>query len=132
MSAPLADHGDVEAALAPWLEEATGHRVVTDLPGDLEAHLPLHQISKTDGAEKAAGFDYAEVEIETYGSDREEAVTAAERARNYMSHSLVGELTTTMRVTRVKVDQTPTVVMYENPSLRRVIHIYGLWIKHTV
>ncbi len=125
-------HGDLELALAPALETATGHRAVTDLPDDLTDELPLYQVGKTNGLSLAAGFDFAEVDIETYGGDRAEAVAAAEVARNYMAHQLVGALTSTMTVTRVRCSRTPTIVLYENPNLRRAVATYGLWIKYTL
>ncbi len=130
MSLQVADFADLEKALCPALETWTGQRVVTDLPEDLVDHLPLHQIGKISGQQIAVDFDHVELNIDTYGPDRATAVAAAEHARNYMQHALVGALSPALTITRVRCDRTPTVVLYENPNLRRVVHVYGLWVKH--
>lgn len=125
-------YADVERALVPALAAATGHRVVTDLPADLGADLPLYQVAKVGGSGIAPGFDYVEIDVDAYGGDREGAVAAAEAARWYLTRELVGPLGESMTVTRVRADALPRIVLYENPALRRAVATYGLWIKHTV
>lgn len=114
-------HADVELLLTGWLRDRLGalaERVLTDLPADLEAHLPTVALARTGGG--ADRFrDLPVVDVDVYAATRQQAVELANLINDLMLHQLPGAAGSGATVQTVAVQVGPRRLPYDNPVMTR-------------
>lgn len=111
---------DVERVLLGWLRpQLTGVTVLTDLPANLEARLPLLQIVRVGGGRDFSWrLDVARVDIDAYAATRTAAADLAGQVRTLLG-TLPNVQTGGALVVRVAEETGPSWRPELNPNLRR-------------
>ena len=116
---------DIEALLVTYLKSATGRRVVTDLPGDLETLLPLIQVVRTPSP---AGYrlDRPLVDVSVWGAkaQRSQVSNLSQQVLDLVVDDLPGTRRPTGVVTAATVEVAPNWRPDPNPNLCRYLASY--------
>lgn len=118
--APTVTWPDVERVLLDWLRpQLPGTRLVTELPADLEARLPVVQILRVGGGRDFSWrLDLARVDVEVYAATRAAAAGLAGQVRTLLA-TLPNVQTSGAVVVRVIEETGPSWRPEANPNLRR-------------
>lgn len=101
-----------------------GVRVVTSLPGNLEAVLPVVRVTRGPGSDDSV-TDSPVMDVESFTAGRDGMWDVAEDAREAM-HALRGKAVSGRLVDTVQTTTGPVWVDYENPAVERIVASYRL------
>ncbi len=102
-------------------------RVVTVLPGNLEAELPVIRVTRGPGGDD--GFtDQPLLDCETFTADRASMWALAEDARQAL-HALAGQAVDGFLVDTVNTATGPTYVDYGNVAVSRAVASYRVELR---
>ena len=118
---------DVETELNAWLEARLSVVHLTDLPANLDAILPVNQVTRVGGDDDSIRLDRALVAIDSYGADRAAASLLARQTREKLVVSLRGVQTANAVFGRVSTISAPAWRPYDNPALRRMGATYEVY-----
>lgn len=125
---PALPYVDIERVLVGWLSTALSCRVLTDLPANLAAEVPLVQIARYGGGDYLPGLDEVLLDVDAFGPDRASAVALAEAARYQLRFVLAGTQIGGAVITRVETIEAPSFRPYDNTNLRRFGASYRLFV----
>lgn len=117
---------DVERLLVAWLNANLSVRVLTDTPSNLEKILPVVQVTRFGGADRAPGIDRAIVDVDCYGATRAAASQLAERVRYALLYRLAGSNYEHVAISDVSTLSGPSWRPYDNTALRRFGASYAI------
>lgn len=119
MTIPLAV--DAEGAVQAWFQSRfPAVRVVTELPNQLEAALPVYKVLGLGGPMKLS-LTTARMEVQAFGADRRTARQLAVSALSAARRELPGQIVNSVAFVSVQVTVAPHVVEYDNPNVRRAV-----------
>ncbi|MFD7705715.1 hypothetical protein [Streptomyces sp. NPDC059786] len=110
---------DVEAELVAWLKAQLAVRVLTDLPADLNAVLPVVQVQRIGGSDDGFRLDRALVDVDVYAATRPAASDLMALTRTRLLAGLRGTTTNAAVFSAARTITAPAWRDYENTSLRR-------------
>jgi hypothetical protein len=121
---------DVEFIVGAYLRASlTGTRVVTKLPANLEASLPLVWVARGPGSDD--GFtDSPLMDVAAFAASRAEMWSLAEDAREAM-HALAGRAVNGALVDTVDTAVGPVWLDYENDAVNRAVASYRLALRRS-
>lgn len=134
MSSPSV-FASIEKLLVVWLPARTGGVVVVaelpaqfDVPTSDTYMMPVNFLERISGANVLENpyLDRPVVDVDSYGSSREEAQTLAERVRAALMWQLPGEVVEGNVFTRVRTVVGPRLLPHANQNVRRYSATYEL------
>jgi len=75
---------DVESLLVAYLSGRTGYRVVTELPEDVDQHLPIIRVNRVSGTSVNYKCDHPIVDVDVFAADRPTAHDLSEEMRSML------------------------------------------------
>lgn len=118
---------DVEKVATTYLRGLIAGRVVTRLPSDLEAVLPVTRVTRGPGSDDGI-TDGPLLDVESFAADRGAMWTLAEETRQAL-HALAGQAVDGVLVDSVTTATGPVRVDYENPAVERAVASYRLALR---
>lgn len=116
-----------EKAIRDWLAARfPAARVVTETPSDLAEVLPCIKVNRIGGNSTIPTIDNAHVDVEYFGSTRDEARGGAESVRRAFETELPGVTVGGNVVLAVTEIQSPTWAPYDNTNVRRFDATYRI------
>lgn len=119
---------DVTGLVRSWLASHTAARMVTELPADLAAQLPLGRVVRTGGPDDGFALDVAVIVCHWFAAS-DTAARALAYAGCTALRRMVGPVIGGATVTRVRKMGGPFQADYENPAVRRQITTHELYVK---
>lgn len=115
---------DVEKALVAYLRDATGARVATKIPGDVEEIPRFVRIVRGPGSDDGI-TDRPLVDVETFTPAYGDAFTLANEVREALQ-TLSGKRVGETLVDSVRTSVAPAWVDYRNPDTNRFVASYRI------
>jgi len=106
--------------------EFPGARVVTEIPADLEANLPLIKVRGLGGPRKLV-LARPTVDVECYAATRDAARDLAGDVSDALTYRMRGQISGSV-VTHVR-PSVPSWRPYDNPNVRRYGAIHQVYLK---
>jgi hypothetical protein len=118
---------DVEATVRGYLAGVLAGRVVTVLPSQLEASLPVTRVTRGPGSDDGV-TDGPLLDVETFAATRGAMWDLAEETRQAL-HKLAGKAHGGVLVDTVTTAVGPVYVDYGNPAVQRAVASYRLALR---
>lgn len=118
----IAQYVDVENLLIAFLKAQfpAVNRLVTVLPANLEAQLPLIQVDRIGGADTIPSIDPALIDVECFATLRPAAKALADQVRAALRFTAPGYIHGGAVVAAVTCTVGPSERPYGNPALFRI------------
>ncbi|WP_256123229.1 hypothetical protein [Streptomyces sp. EN16] len=107
---------DVEAALAPWLEQTTGVFSAAETPADLEDSLPMIRVERGGGGDGRFSM-HPRVYVDVFAATADEARTLSNSVRDalvFLSGSVPGAV-----IRGIRCDSGPSRQPWANEAIHR-------------
>lgn len=126
---PFTGYASAESVVRGWLAtQFSPTRVVTELPADLAAVVPVIQVTRFGGSDGTLTLDAANIDVDTFATTRDASRSLAEQVRAALRLHLPGYAASGAAVQSVTTISAPRWVPYDNTALRRFVASYRITI----
>lgn len=125
---------DIELVLIPWLQAqllsvySVSARVVAETPENLEDIVPLVQLYRITGSDKAYPMirDEAQIAVNSFGADRASASTLARQVHALLYASALGTAINGANIAGIVTIASPRWLAYGDLNIRRFNATYAV------